>query len=72
MKSWFTDFGFYCDLIIAIKQQEQQQQQHDDVNDDTALLNLDVEAIEEEAHRLGRVHNVKVSNVSCIDTAIPF
>ena len=58
--------------MIAIKQNAEQQQQQDDKNDIAALLNFDAEAIEKEAERLGRVHKIKVSIVSCIDTAIPF
>ena len=38
----------------------------------TALLSLDIEAVVKDAHRLGKMDELRVSNVSCIDTAIPF
>ena len=44
----------------------------EDKYDSAALLSLDVEAVAKEAQRLGKVDELKVSIVSCIDTAIPF
>ena len=37
-----------------------------------ALLSLDIEAVVEHAYHSGKIDELKVSIVSCIDTAIPF